>query len=163
MTSSPQETYPLIFSHEDDQESIRKALEVSDIPPPPARPKRHVNTVFLKNVLSQAEGHNAVLLKRERDEQLGLRKHPLIDKIRTIEAEKLERAQRDRRNRIEERGNIRHRSRSPRSREKSIDTKKHRLDKSRRDDARLSLSKEEDTGMPIRNKTTNWQCGAGYL
>lgn len=50
--------------------------------------KGRVDSRFLKNVVSSVEGHNSALLRKERQERLGLRRHPLADRILALEREK---------------------------------------------------------------------------
>lgn len=98
--------YSYVHDEADGPNAIAAATDVSDRPVPSKprqRPTSRINPVFLRNIVSHAEDHNANLLKREREEKLGLRRHPLVHKIRKIEQEKLARGQRDRQSRISKR------------------------------------------------------------
>ena len=98
MTKDSPEAYPFLF--DDGLTSIALATDAatpsSALRLESGRPVR-VNPRFVKNILSHVEGHNAALLRKEREEKLGLRKHPLADKIREIERQKLEEGRRRRR------------------------------------------------------------------
>ncbi|CCG82297.1 protein of unknown function [Taphrina deformans PYCC 5710] len=103
MAEDGKEKYPLLL--DDGPSSITRATDASrikssssieaDTSTPRPASKGRLNDRFLKSLVRNAEGHNAALLRRERSERLGLRKHPLADKVKEIERKKLERARRD--------------------------------------------------------------------
>ena len=153
--------YPFLFDVADGPSAVKSAVDASGIkiPDSATRPKRQVNATFLRNVLSQAEGHNAVLLKRERDERIGMRRHPLIDKIKAVEREKLERTRREREERIAGRKVARNRSRSPR--------KGHRRGAKRHEDSGVREKDDDEvrdeSQTEVCDESKAWKCGAGYL
>lgn len=110
MPLEEKDKYPLLL--DDGTQAVAAATDASNpssdspaIPQVQARPpsKGRINPRFFRNIVRDVEGHNSALLRKERDEKLSLKKHPLVDKIRAIEREKLERVR-----------NARRRSRSPR-------------------------------------------------
>lgn len=165
-TPDGEEKYPFLL--DDGSESIALATDAGSAPrlhdaetttttttipatttePRPAS-KGRVNDRFLMNLVRGAEGHNAALLRREREEKLGLRRHPLVNTLRAIERRKLEDSRRE--NRGEHGGRVRRQGRT-RSQSPPPPTPPSREeDRCRRDERRRPRSRES-SGPSLRGR-----------